>query len=162
MPEPVLSSKWDEPDAAALSVDDDRILEVIETADSCVLIRLRKDGHPVGAVVSHDVLDGEIYAVTNVFRAAHNALLRDPRCSAVFDKPNIASVTVIGRGEIVDDPGVLERFYGKYAKRRHFVTSGEFTEEEWLARAFTSNRRLVRVVPEKILSLDLAKFAKYR
>jgi hypothetical protein len=108
-------------------------------------------------VVGHNVLDGEIYTITNLYRAAYKNVLRDARVCAVFDKPGVASVTVIGRGEIVDDPDTLERFYRKHALGHYMVTSGRVTEDQYLELAFTPNRRLVHIVPEKIFSQDLRK-----
>jgi hypothetical protein len=144
-------------DRAEHPVDPDEVLDVIQRATTCVFIRLRQDGHPVGAVVGHNVLDGQIYTITNVLRAAYRAVQRDDRVCAVFDLPAVASVTVIGRGEIVDDRDILERFYRKHAQGHYMVTSGRTTEDEYLRLAFTPNRRLVHLTPEKIFSSDLRK-----
>jgi hypothetical protein len=153
--EPAPASPWDKPDAH--TVDDDKLLETIETSPTCVFIRLRRDGHPVGAVVGHNVLDGEIYTITNVFRIAYKNVQRDDRVCAVFDNPGVTSVTVIGRGELIDDPETLTRFYRKHAQGHYMVTSGRTTEDEYLRLAFTPNRRLVHIIPERIFSQDLRK-----
>jgi general stress protein 26 len=136
-------------------VEPSEVLDVIEKAATCVFIRLRGDGHPIGAVVGHNVMDGEIYTITNLLRAAYRNVQQDDRVCAVFDIPGTASVTVIGRGEIVSDPDTLQRFYSKHAEGHYMVKSGRVTEEGYLALAFTPNRRLVHIVPEKIFSTDL-------
>lgn len=149
------SSSWDKP-GDRVAVDDDEVLQIIERASTCVFVRSRRDGHPMGVVVGFGVLDGEVYTVTNVHRAAYRSLLRDPRCSAVFDVPGVASVTLVGRGEIVDDRATLDAFYAS-RPTSSMVTSGRLTQEQWLRLAYTENRRLVRIIPEKVISADLRK-----
>ncbi|MBV9659646.1 MAG: pyridoxamine 5'-phosphate oxidase family protein [Acidimicrobiales bacterium] len=145
-------SSWDNRPRDEMSHE--AMLEVIDGATTCVFIRLRGDGHPIGAVVGGGVIDGEIYTLTNLFRAAYRNVQHDDRCSAVFDQPQVASVTVIGRAEIVDDPAVLERFFRSRAPKSWLVTSGKLTEEEFLELAWTPNRRLFHIIPEKFFSSD--------
>jgi general stress protein 26 len=147
-----MPNAWDRAEAP---VDPDEILDVVQRAKTCVFVRLRRDGHPVGAVVGHNVLDGEIYTITNVLRAAYRSVLRDSRVCAVFDVPGEASVTVVGRGEVVEDPDVLGRFYHKHARGHYMVTSGRVTEDQYLELAFTPQRRLVHIIPETVFSTDL-------
>lgn len=146
---------WDSLEGFAF--DADRILDFIASAPTCVFIRLRADGHPVGTVVGHRVIDGQIYTSTNVFRAAYKSILRDPRCSAVFDNPGQGMVTVIGRAEIVDDPEFIRRSYRGRGERHYLVTSGRMTAEEYERNACTPNRRLIHVIPEKFISHDMSK-----
>ena len=55
-------SGWDSLEGFAF--DADQILEFIAGAPTCVFIRLRRDGHPIGTVVGHRVIDGQIYTST--------------------------------------------------------------------------------------------------
>jgi general stress protein 26 len=151
--QPTSGNAWDRPRFDTMSRE--QMLEVIESAPTCVFIRLRSDGHPIGAVVGHNVLDGEIYTITNVHRAAYQNVLRDSRCCAVFDVPEVASVTVVGRGEIVSDKDILDRFYDKHSRNHYMVRSERQTREEFLAFAYTENRRLVHILPEKMFGTDL-------
>jgi hypothetical protein len=64
-------------------------------------------------------------------------------------------VTVIGHAQIVDDDAVIERWHRQKAPRATTVKSGAFTEEEFLERAWTPNRRLFQIVPEKFIGSDL-------
>jgi general stress protein 26 len=145
-------SGWDNRARDAMSLPE--MLDVIDNADTCVFVRLRGDGHPVGAVVGHAVLDGQIYTLTNLFRAAYRSVQRDDRVCAVFDRPQIASVTVIGRSEIIDDPAMVDRFFTSRAPRSWLVQTGKMTVDEFLGVANTSNRRLIRIHPEKFFSSD--------
>lgn len=149
----VEQSGWDNRRRDAMSLAD--MLDVIDNADTCVFIRLRGDGHPVGAVVGHAVLDGEIYTMTNLFRAAYKNVQRDNRVCAVFDRPEIASVTVIGHGEIVADQAKIDRFFTERAPRSWLVRSGHMTVPEFLNVANTPNRRLIHIHPEKFFSSDM-------
>lgn len=159
MPDLVKETEWDTP--YGYGFPDDEILEFINSCPTCVIVRNRKDGHPIGHVVGHGVVDGEIYTVTNTFRATHQALLRDPRCSAVFDTAEIGTVTVIGRAEIVDDDqAILRRISLEKSATHPLVTSGSISLEKFVELAVTSNRRLVHVIPEKFISLDLRRLPK--
>jgi Pyridoxamine 5'-phosphate oxidase len=157
--EPKKETGWDT--LHGYELPDDAVLDFIRSCPTCVLVRNRKDGHPIGHVVGHGVVDGEIYTVTNTFRATHAALLRDPRCSVVFDTPEVGTVTVIGRAEIVDeDQVILKRLLADTAPEAEIVKSGSVSLEKFMEMMVTSNRRLVHVIPEKFISLDLRRIAK--
>ena len=159
MSELIKQTEWDTP--YGYGFPDDEVLEFIRTCPTCVIVRTRKDGHPVGYVVGHGVIDGEIYTITNTFRATHRELLRDPRCSAVFDNHKIGSVTVIGRAEIVDeDQAILRRIQEDKLERTPLVSEGMMSREKFLELAVTANRRLVHIIPEKFSSLDLRRLPK--
>jgi pyridoxamine 5'-phosphate oxidase-like protein len=152
------NTSWDSLDG--FSVDKEEMLDFIDAAHTCVFIRNRRDGHPVGFVVGHHVMDGEIYVMTNTFRSTYRALLRDTRCSAVFDNHMIGTITVIGQAELVDDQTLIERYYDEMSVRNEMVVQGDISAEEFKRMAYTPNRRAVRVVPEKFISLDLRKLPK--
>jgi hypothetical protein len=158
MSELKMHTAWDGLDGYA--IPDDEMLDFIDAAHTCVFIRNRQDGHPVGFVVGHHVMDGEIYAMTNTFRSTYRALIRDPRCSAVFDNHMIGTVTVIGQAEIIDDRTLIERYYDEMSTRNEMVVQGDISAEEFKRMAFTPNRRAVRIIPEKFISLDLRKLPK--
>jgi hypothetical protein len=152
---PTEYSAWDT--IRGMQLAPDEVMGFIAAAPTCVFIRLRKDGHPVGAVVGHRVIDGEIYTSTNTFRAAHAAILRDPRCTVVFDNPGLGVVTVIGRGEIVDDPAFIKESYEHRSPNHWLVTSGRMSAKDYVAMGATPNRRMIHVHPEKFLTHDLRK-----
>jgi uncharacterized pyridoxamine 5'-phosphate oxidase family protein len=151
-------TEWDTPYGYGFS--DDEMLDFIESAPTCVIIRNRQDGHPVGYVVGHHVMDGKIYTSTNTFRSTYKALNRDPRCTAVFDNHEIGTASVIGRAEISNDRALVERFFDEKGRQNELVVQGEMSFEDFKKMAFTPNRRLVEIVPEKIISLDLRKLPK--
>ena len=66
----VVKGPWDRPDPYN-ELSREQMMEIVAKAPTCVFIRLRSDGHPVGAVVAAEVMDGQIYACTNLFRAAY-------------------------------------------------------------------------------------------
>jgi general stress protein 26 len=152
---PIRHTEWDTPYTYGYSAEE--LLAAIAASPSCVFIRTRKDGHPIGAVVGFRVVDGEIYTITNTFRDGYRAVLRDPRVSVVFDNPGVGGITVIGRAEVVDDRDFIERAYRQGAENHYLVTSGRQTVAQYLQMAVTPNRRLLHIVREKVLSLDLRK-----
>jgi general stress protein 26 len=155
MPERVRHTEWDTPYTYGYGPEE--VLDAIAASPSCIFVRLRKDGHPIGAVVGFRVVDGEIYTITNTFRDGYRAVLRDPRVCVTFDNPGIGGITVIGRAEPVEDMDFIRRAYRQGAEQHYFVTSGRQTVEQYLRMAVTPNRRLLHIIPEKILSLDLKK-----
>jgi len=145
-------SAWDNRPRDSMPMAD--MLYVIENNETCVFTRLRSDGHPIGAVVGGGLMDGEIYTSTNLFRAAYKNVQRDNRVSAIFDIPDMASVTVIGRAEIVDDMAKVRRFFELIGPRSWSVRRGSLTMEDYMKLAFTPNRRLFHIVPEKFIASD--------
>ena len=100
-----------------------------------------------------------IYTATNLYRAAYWNIERDPRCSVVFDNHPVASVTVIGRGEIIDDPVMVERFFAVDVENNPLVRQGRVTVEQFAEWAESSNRRLFHIVPERFFSSDMRTLA---
>jgi hypothetical protein len=136
-----------------MSMED--MLDVISRAETSVFIRLRKDGHPVGAVVASRVIDREIYTVSNLYRAAYWNIRRDDRCCAVFNHPD-ASVTVIGRAEIVYDNDMVRKFFLVADPAKNpLIQQGRVTEEQFLEWAASPNRVLFHIKPEKFFSSDM-------
>jgi Pyridoxamine 5'-phosphate oxidase len=158
MTELVKQTEWDTP--YGYDFDDEELLDFIDAAPTCVIVRNRPNGHPVGYVVGHHVMDGQIYTMSNAFRATYRALQADPRCTAVFDNHTIGSVTVIGRAELIDDQALIGRYFDEKFGKHPLVLQGTMSAEKFKEMAFTPNRRLVHIIPEKISSLDLRKLPK--
>jgi hypothetical protein len=144
---------WDNRRRDQMSRED--IFDIITHADTCVFTHLRSDGQPISAVVGGTAIDGEIYTLTSVLRLAHNRITRDPRCSVVFDIAPVGSVTVIGRAEIVDDPETMQRFFDALSPTRKMVERGDITADDFTRLAYTPNRRLFHIIPDKFVTTDL-------
>jgi uncharacterized pyridoxamine 5'-phosphate oxidase family protein len=151
------STSWDRFTPEEYGFDPDDLEEFIRTSQYCFMARLRQDGHPVGAYYGVDHENGESYVITNTFRKAYAAIKRDPRITVVFAKPDLGEVTIIGHGEIIDDYVLVRAFFTRKAPLNARVRSGEWTEEQFMKMACSKNRRLIRVVREKVFSLEMAK-----
>jgi hypothetical protein len=66
----------------------------------------------------------------------------------------LKGVSIVGRAEIVDDPGEVLR-YGEVVYQRYWGPLDDTVREG--VRAMGSKRVVVRVKPEKILSWDHSK-----
>jgi Pyridoxamine 5'-phosphate oxidase len=134
----------------------EEMLDFASRAVTTVFIRLRGDGHPVGAVVGSRIIDGEIYTLTNVFRAAYWNVRNDNRCCVVFDQPE-ASVTVIGHAEIIEDPDEVAKFFarGNTTPGRPAPHDPGVSRDQSLDWSLTPNRRLFHVIPEKFFGSDM-------
>jgi len=133
----------------------EQMMVVVANATTTVFTRLRRDGHPVSAVVGSEVMDGEIYTCSNVFRIAYRNVVRDPRCCVAFDIPYVASVSVIGRAEIIDDLAMVRRFFDAHAPKAPLVVNDGLNVEDYIAVSFTPNRRLFRIIPETMFGSDM-------
>jgi hypothetical protein len=142
---------WDDLGKNRLSPD--QVLELARSTVTHVFIRTRKDGHPVGVVMGHCVLDDEIYALTNTTRSTFHAVQRDPRCCAVFERPEESTMaSLIGEATPVDDPALLDRWFDAYSPTAVPVTGGKISAEEFRNFAQTANRRLIHIAAEKVIS----------
>jgi hypothetical protein len=148
---------WDNSSTGQYGFDPDAVEEFIASSTHCFMARLRRDGQPVGVYNACSHQDGETYVITNVFRQAYAAIKRDPRITVVFAKHDIGEVTIIGRGEIIDDYDLVHAFFVRRAHQNARVASGEWTVEQFMKMACSKNRRLIRVVREKVFSLEMAK-----
>jgi len=134
--------------------------DFLATSSHCFWARLAKDGRPIGTYGGCAYHDGELYLVSNVFRKAYAAIKRDPRITVVLSKHDIGQVTIIGRAEPIDDYEMVRRFFLRYAPKNSIVKSGQWTVDEFMAIACTRNRRLIRVVRDRVLSLDMSKLSR--
>ena len=150
-------TSWDKFTPGQYDFDPDAVEEFIASSTHCFMARLRRDGHPVGVYNACSHENGETYVITNVFREAYTAIKRDPRITVVFAKHDIGEVTIIGRGEIIDDYDLVRSFFSRRAPENARVASGEWTVEQFMKMACSKNRRLIRVIREKVFSLDMAK-----
>ena len=155
MTAPEATNEWDIP--YTYGFRDDELIAAIRSSSTCVFIRNRSDGHPVGAVVGFRVIGDEIYTITNVLRAGYRSVRRDPRVCVVFDNPGHGAITIIGRAEIVEDMEFIRNAYRQGAAEHYLVKQGRLTTEQYLEMALTQNRRLLHIVQEKVFSLDLSK-----
>jgi uncharacterized pyridoxamine 5'-phosphate oxidase family protein len=151
------ATSWDKNTPGLFDFDPDVLEEFIATSDYCFMARLRRDGHPVGVYNACSHENGETYVITNVYRQAYAAIKRDPRITVVFAKHDIGEVTIIGRGEIVDDYDLVRAFFLRRAPENTRVKSGEWTIDQFMAMACSKNRRLIRVIREKVFSIDMSK-----
>ena len=148
---------WDLYTPEEYGFDPDELREVVESSGYCFMARLRRDGHPVGAYYGAYHKDGFVYIPTNVYRQAYKAIKRDPRISVVFAKHDVGEVTIIGHGEIIDDRELVESFFRERAPRNARVASGEWTVEQFMRFACSENRKLIKVIPQRVISIDMRK-----
>ena len=153
------ATSWDTAttDMEKFGFDAAAIEEFIATSAFCFWARLRKDGHPVGVYCGCAVDNGDLYLISNVYRHAYAAIKRDPRITVVLAKHEIGEVTIIGRGEPVDDYELVRKFFLRLAPNAQWVREGKMTVDQFMKISCSTSRRLIRVVREKVLSLDMSK-----
>lgn len=128
--------------------------EVIREAAGCMVTWSRRDGHPAGAYVQSVVLDGKIYVTSTSDRGKNIAWRRDPRTAAVFEVPLKGGVTVIGRVEFDEDPALRRRVLDAMADG--IGVQGEL-RERYLSHLDTPSREVMRIVPEKYVTLHTGR-----
>ena len=144
--------EWE--DLNQFRMTDEDAWKVIASTPGCTVTWTRRDGHPLGVWVSHAVLDGDLYVTTTANRPKTNAWKRDPRMSAVFAKPGTGSVTVVGRVEPRDEPGLQRRFLEALCE---MLSIAPANRESWISHMDTGGRVVCRVAVEKLITFDERK-----
>jgi hypothetical protein len=146
----------DEPmeNLALFKLTDEQTMQVIKEAGGGTVTWLRRDGHPAGAYVQIVVVDGQLYTTSTDDRGKNKAWRRDPRTAWVFDLAGKGGVTVIGKVEFVEDPAFKMRVYNTMADAVHMTGQNR---ERFINHINTRGREVMRLIPEKYITLDTAK-----
>jgi hypothetical protein len=139
---------------ALFKLTDEQTMQVIKEAGGGTVTWLRRDGHPAGAYVQIVVVDGQLYTTSTDDRGKNKAWKRDPRTAWVFDVAGKGGVTVIGKVEFVTDPAFKMRVYNTMADAVHMTGQNR---ERFISHINTRGREVMRLVPEKYITLDTAK-----
>jgi hypothetical protein len=149
----------DEPmeNLALFRMTEEETAQVIKEAGAGTVTWRRRDGHPAGAYVAIEMMDGQIYTTSTNDRGKNKAWRRDPRTAFVIDVPGKGGVTAIGRVVFVEDPAVKMRLYNVMADRVNLKGN---KREKFIAHMNTSGREVMRLVVEKYVTLHTGKVAK--
>ncbi len=139
---------------ALFRLSDEQTMQVIKEAGGGTVTWLRRDGHPAGAYVQIVVVDGQLYTTSTDDRGKNKAWKRDPRTAWVFDVAGKGGVTVIGKVEFVTDPAFKMRVYNTMADAVHMTGQNR---ERFINHINTRGREVMRLIPEKYITLDTAK-----
>lgn len=138
-----------QPETNPFELTRDETAGLINDAHGCVVTWTRRDGHPAAAYVTHVLVDGEVYITSREGRAKNVALRRDPRTAVVFEVPGRGGVTVLGRAEFSDDPGLRRRIMNAMADRAKYQGAAR---ETFIRNLDSPGRVVIRIVPEKYAS----------
>jgi PPOX class probable F420-dependent enzyme len=142
----------------AIKMTDEEIRAFLEAGRDLQVASINADGTPHLVTMWYGMLDGEVAFWTYAKSQKVLNLRRDPRLSvlvATGDRyEQLQGVSIVGRAEIVDDPGEVLR-YGEVVYQRYWGPLDDTVREG--VRAMGSKRVVVRVKPEKILSWDHSK-----
>ena len=149
----------DEPmeNLALFRLTEEETAQVIKEAGGGTVTWLRRDGHPTGAYVQIEVVDGQIYTTSTNDRGKNKAWRRDPRTAWVFDVPNKGGVTAIGRVVFEEDPAVKMRVYNTQADMGHLTGQ---KREKFLGHINTRGREVMPLVVDKYVTLQTGKVGK--
>jgi hypothetical protein len=136
------------------ALTEDETAKVINEAGGGTVTWVRRDGHPTGAYVQIVVVDGQVYTTSTDDRGKNKAWRRDPRTAWVFDVPGKGGVTVIGKVVFIEDPALKMRVFNTMADA---VNLKGPTREKFIGHINTSGREVMRLVPEKYVTLHTGK-----
>ena len=128
--------------------------QVIKEAGGGTVIWARRDGHPTGAYVQTVVVDGQLYTTSTDDRGKNKAWRRDPRTAWVFDVPGKGGVTVIGKVQFIEAPDLKMRVFNAMADA---VNLKGDTRERFIAHINTRGREVMKMIPEKYVTLHTGK-----
>ncbi len=146
----------DEPmeNLALFKLTEQETAQLIKEAGGGTVTWVRHDGHPAGAYVQIVVMDGQMYTTSTDDRGKNKAWRRDPRTAWVFDVAGKGGVTVIGKVVFEEDPKVKMRVFNTMADAVNM--KGE-ARERFIGHINTRGREVMRLVPEKYVTLNTAK-----
>ena len=139
-------------------MSDDEIRAFLEAGRDLQVASINADGTPHLVTMWFGLLDGEVAFWTYAKAQKVMNLRRDPRLSVLVATGEVyeqlKGVSIVGRGEIVDDPDEVLR-YGELVYERYWGPLDDTVREG--VRAMGSKRVVILVKPEKILSWDHSK-----
>jgi PPOX class probable F420-dependent enzyme len=142
----------------AIKMSDEQIREFLDAGRDLQVASINADGTPHLVTMWYGMLDGEVAFWTYAKSQKVMNLRRDPRLSVLVATGEVyeqlKGVSIVGRGEIVDDPDEVLR-YGELVYERYWGPLDDTVREG--VRAMGSKRVVILVKPEKILSWDHSK-----
>jgi len=142
----------------AIKMSDDEIRSFLEAGRDLQVASINADGTPHLVTMWFGLLDGEVAFWTYAKSQKVMNLRRDPRLSVLVATGEVyeqlKGVSIVGRGEIVDDPDEVLR-YGELVYERYWGPLDDTVREG--VRAMGSKRVVILVKPEKVLSWDHSK-----
>jgi PPOX class probable F420-dependent enzyme len=142
----------------AIKMSDDEIKAFLDAGRDLQVASINADGTPHLVTMWYGMLDGEVAFWTYAKSQKVMNLRRDPRLSVLVATGEVyeqlKGVSIVGRGEIVDDPDKVLR-YGELVYERYWGPLDDTVREG--VRAMGSKRVVILVKPEKILSWDHSK-----
>jgi PPOX class probable F420-dependent enzyme len=142
----------------AIKMSDDEIKAFLEAGRDLQVASINADGTPHLVTMWYGLLDGEVAFWTYAKSQKVMNLRRDPRLSVLVATGEVyeqlKGVSIVGRGEIVDDPDEVLR-YGELVYERYWGPLDDTVREG--VRAMGSKRVVILAKPEKILSWDHSK-----
>ena len=110
--------------------------------------------NPAGAYAQSVVLDGEIYVTSTADRGKNVAWRRDPRTTLVLEGRLKGGVTMLGRVTFENDAALKQRVLNATADG--VGVEGEM-RERYLSHLNTASREVIRIVPEKYVTLHTGR-----
>jgi PPOX class probable F420-dependent enzyme len=142
----------------AIKMSDAEIKAFLEAGRDLQVASINADGTPHLVTMWYGMLDGEVAFWTYAKSQKVLNLQRDPRLSVLVATGEVyeqlKGVSIVGRGQIVDDPDEVLR-YGEVVYERYWGPLDDTVREG--VRAMGSKRVVIRVKPEKVLSWDHSK-----
>jgi nitroimidazol reductase NimA-like FMN-containing flavoprotein (pyridoxamine 5'-phosphate oxidase superfamily) len=124
-----------------------------------------KDGWPLVTPMLYCVLGKDVYTTTVKGRIKEVAYRRDNRMSASVSREdttmtNEQAVTIKGRAEIIEDREFVRKVVQGYVDKYWAPKFPPDVQKKYFEALYTKNRVAIKIVPEKIISWDMAKISK--
>ncbi len=119
----------------------------------CVIAWVTRNCEPVVCEMAYVVLDGKIMLTSTANRDKVKAFRRNPAVSICFQGSGLKQVTVRGRVELHQDPGLVRR-WAEATVARLSATLGSADRQREIERYLSPDRLVMVVHVEKIRSFD--------
>ena len=149
-------------DFSGFALTPDKEEQLLRTQSECTFIWSRKDGWPVGVVMTYIYRDGKIWMTTSAHRARVLAVKRDERCCVVVSSAGAGEIpmidgsrptmrkgfttTIRGRCRILTDPQTKAWFFRSFAQSA--FPHDQAKQEGFIAMMDSPRRAVMCITPE--------------
>ena len=151
-------------DIPGMSPED--IKDLLRHGKVLYLTHLTREGWPMVTPMFYCMIGEELYTSTVRGRVKEIAYRRDNRMSASLSREDTTlateqALTIKGRAQILEDEdavrrvcqGYVDKYWGGFSKRE---------QERYFQTLYTKDRLAIKLIPEKIMSWDVAKLEYHK
>lgn len=143
----------------------EEIDDLLRTGHVLYITHSLKDGWPIVTPMFYCVLGKEVYTTTVKGRRKETAYRRDNRMSASVSREDLnlsneQALTIKGHAQIIEDREVVRKVCQGYVDKYWAPKFPPDVQKKYFDALYTPDRVAIKIVPDKIISWDIARMSK--